>query len=518
MPARVHGSRCWFITMMNNANMPMVPRAGCGTTVGTFSQALLDEAKSRSWTVISMKNDRSASSHLNRLPRSYLPGCATSGSRWQQPTCPRARPENNRSGPPRAETWWPPTKQLCHLPVDAMLPPTQEDVHAAAVASGRVHAWRYQPRRDVPCTRSAGARGVGSVVPGGDGQSGSEWTPAQWHGRRHLVAVEDLRAGTLGAGGCRYRLHLCAGPNQGAARRLPQQLRQHVPAVGPFAVDEGLVRPNGDTAVVRIFNTNTRKIIRSTFPLEMGARPRMATGVPGRCRHGRAGAAGFPGAWRGNDGQAATDRECSRSPGCAGSGPIEVSLVDAANACVFVRARDLGLTGRNCRKLGARSGAAGTDAGDPAAGLDRDGDCQGRRGGARPPRVPIIGFVAPPMDAPTLSGEPIGAAQVDLTARFLSNGQPHRALPLTGLALHRGRGRDHRHGGGGGAGSRGRRAGADRDAERDLVVGAEVSRNDAGRGSRIAGHSTGPRGGCSMAGSTCLAEGRWPRASSTEGA
>ena len=33
-------------------------------------------------------------------------------------------------------------------------------------------------------------------------------------------------------------------------------------AVGPFAVDEGLVRPNGDTAVVRIFNTNTNKIIR----------------------------------------------------------------------------------------------------------------------------------------------------------------------------------------------------------------------------------------------------------------
>jgi 2-methylaconitate cis-trans-isomerase PrpF len=40
-------------------------------------------------------------------------------------------------------------------------------------------------------------------------------------------------------------------------------------AVGPFAVDEGIVRPNGDTAVVRIFNTNTR-FIRSTFPLEDG--------------------------------------------------------------------------------------------------------------------------------------------------------------------------------------------------------------------------------------------------------
>jgi 2-methylaconitate isomerase len=45
--------------------------------------------------------------------------------------------------------------------------------------------------------------------------------------------------------------------------------------------------------------------------------------------------------------------------------------------------------------------------------------------------VPIIGFVAPSMDAPTLSGDPIAAGQVDLTVRFLSNGQPHRALPLT---------------------------------------------------------------------------------------
>jgi 2-methylaconitate cis-trans-isomerase PrpF len=38
-------------------------------------------------------------------------------------------------------------------------------------------------------------------------------------------------------------------------------------AVGPFAVDQGLVRVQGDTALVRIYNTNTRKIIHATFPL-----------------------------------------------------------------------------------------------------------------------------------------------------------------------------------------------------------------------------------------------------------
>ncbi|MBN8904274.1 MAG: PrpF family protein, partial [Rhodospirillales bacterium] len=41
-------------------------------------------------------------------------------------------------------------------------------------------------------------------------------------------------------------------------------------AVGPFAVEEGLVPAAGDTALVRIFNTNTRKLIHATFPLQDG--------------------------------------------------------------------------------------------------------------------------------------------------------------------------------------------------------------------------------------------------------
>ena len=115
-----------------------------------------------------------------------------------------------------------------------------------------------------------------------------------------------------------------------------------------------------------------------------------------------------------------------------GIGPIEVSLVDAANACVFVRARDLGLTGRELPEELERDPAllermqVIRRLASVAMGIARD-DAEARATAG----VPIIGFVAPPMDAPTLSGEPVGAAQVDLTARFLSNGQPHRALPLT---------------------------------------------------------------------------------------
>ena len=46
--------------------------------------------------------------------------------------------------------------------------------------------------------------------------------------------------------------------------------------------------------------------------------------------------------------------------------------------------------------------------------------------------IPLIAFVSGPQEAVTLSGERIAAADADLTVRMISNGQPHRALPVTG--------------------------------------------------------------------------------------
>ncbi len=45
--------------------------------------------------------------------------------------------------------------------------------------------------------------------------------------------------------------------------------------------------------------------------------------------------------------------------------------------------------------------------------------------------VPFIGFVSPAQDARTLSGDRLPATAADVTVRMISNGQPHRALPLT---------------------------------------------------------------------------------------
>jgi hypothetical protein len=204
-------------------------------------------------------------------------------------------------------------------------------------------------------------------------------------------------------------------------------------AVGPFAVDEGIVRPNGDTAVVRIFNTNTRKIIRSTFPLEDG---RAATdgelAIPGVAGTGSPVRLDFLAPGGATTGRLLPTGLATDRLELGGGETIEASLVDAANACVFVRARDLGLSGRELPEELERDLALMERLqvirrrASVAMGITKD-DAEARGVAA----VPIIGFVAAPMDAPTLSGDPIGAAQVDLTARFLSNGQPHRALPLT---------------------------------------------------------------------------------------
>ena len=203
-------------------------------------------------------------------------------------------------------------------------------------------------------------------------------------------------------------------------------------AIGPFAVDEGLVPVNGDWATVRIHNTNTGKIIVSSFPVLEGctrldgdlAIPGVAgTGAPVRLDFLDPG-----GASTGRLLPTGLVRETLDVPGV---GRIEASLVDASNACVFVRAADLGLSGTEMptrieedadlmRALGAIRLAASI-----RMGLAADAQEAARR-----TAVPFVGFVAPPADWTTLSGEGVSGQEADLSARVLSNGQPHRALPL----------------------------------------------------------------------------------------
>ncbi len=204
-------------------------------------------------------------------------------------------------------------------------------------------------------------------------------------------------------------------------------------AIGPFSVDEGLVQRDDGDALVRIHNTNTGKVIRSTFEV-LGGRARVdgALEIPGVAGSGAPVRLDFMEPGGATTGRLLPTGNVTDILDIPELGCIEVSMVDAANACVFVDAAALGLAGTEMpeaieadsallRKLAAIREHASVRMGitpDLAAARAR-------------PMVPFVGFVSGPQSASTLGGQTIGRADADITLRMISNGQPHRALPLT---------------------------------------------------------------------------------------
>lgn len=205
-------------------------------------------------------------------------------------------------------------------------------------------------------------------------------------------------------------------------------------AIGPFAVDEGLVAAPADgSALVRIHNTNTRKIIHASFPVEGGRSVEEGEltipGVEGRGAPVRLDFLDPGGATTGRLLPTGRVIDALQVPGI---GRVEASLVDAANACVFIDASALGLRGTELpEELEAKADimkALGEIRVHASVAMGIAPDIEAAHGIRL---VPFIGFVSAPQDAATLSGETIAASDADLVVRMLSNGQLHRALPLT---------------------------------------------------------------------------------------
>jgi 2-methylaconitate cis-trans-isomerase PrpF len=192
-------------------------------------------------------------------------------------------------------------------------------------------------------------------------------------------------------------------------------------AVGPFAIDEGLVPPRGDVTLVRIHNTNTKKIIVAHVPVEDGEAAVVGdfvlAGVPG---HGARIALDFL-----DPGGAGTGRLLPTGQRRERIDGFEASLVDATNPMVFVRARDLGLTGTEwpqaidgnrdvTKRLEAIRVEAARRMGIPGSAA-----------------VPKVALVAPPAKFTALDGAGYDKTQSDIAGRVMSMGTCHRAFALT---------------------------------------------------------------------------------------
>ena len=207
-------------------------------------------------------------------------------------------------------------------------------------------------------------------------------------------------------------------------------------AIGPFAIDEGMLKAEGPSTRVRIHNTNTNKIIVACFPLDEGL-----AAVDGETEIAGVAGTGAPvdldfldpgGAGTGSLLPTGSAEDLLEVPGL---GRVLASLVDAANPFVFVAADSVGLNGTEMPadidtlaavmdRLEAIRAVAGTMMGyAPTAAEVTE----------RYPSVPKIGVVAPPAESATLTGERLPTDRMDLTARMVSMGKVHRALPLTGV-------------------------------------------------------------------------------------
>src|ERR671922_1116811 len=172
-------------------------------------------------------------------------------------------------------------------------------------------------------------------------------------------------------------------------------------SVGPFAIDEGLVPAREGEILVRIHNTNTKKLIVAHVPVENGeAATRGDFELAGVAGRGARIALDFV-----EPGGAGTGRLLPTGRPRDVIAGVEASCVDATNPLVFVRARDLGLTA-------AETPQAVDANAEVMARLEKIRVEAAMRMGLPPSAsAPKIAFVAAPADYVALDGVRHGGAE-----------------------------------------------------------------------------------------------------------
>lgn len=198
-------------------------------------------------------------------------------------------------------------------------------------------------------------------------------------------------------------------------------------AVGLYAVQQGLVPPDGERTTVHMLNTNTGARLDAVVATPEARVPHVGsqtvpgvvgTGVPVGLRFlapfSRAGRPTLP------TGDAAQMID-------TGSRSGRVSIVDAGAICALVDAASIDMRGdASLDEVTARLGEliAFRRHASVAAGLSRTVE-------EAADAVPKVGVVAAPVDYETTSGERVSARDYDISARMLSMLQPHPAIGLT---------------------------------------------------------------------------------------
>ena len=205
--------------------------------------------------------------------------------------------------------------------------------------------------------------------------------------------------------------------------------------VGPFAIDEGLIVAKEPETVVRIYNTNTKKILKAYVSTRDGKSVYMGDysidGVPGTGSKILLDYSGTGGTLTGKLLPTGNPIDMISVPGI---GDLEVSVVDAANPTCFLLPEVLGFSGiegpqdsKVIQELDNIELIRGSVA--KMIGLAEDA----KKARIQSPTRPMIAFVSPPAEYTSFTdGAHIGIDDVDFVSRLFFMQTMHKTYPGTG--------------------------------------------------------------------------------------
>ena len=205
-------------------------------------------------------------------------------------------------------------------------------------------------------------------------------------------------------------------------------------AVGPFAVDEGLVKAVAPITRVRIHQLNTDKLITAEVPVNNGrfdeAGDYAIAGVPGT--HGKITLrfADPGGALTGKLFPTGNRQDAITLPEY---GEIAVTIIDAANPVALVRADAIGLTGIEIDEVDASDRIKQTLESIRCKAAVLIGLAASETEATqRSQAVPKVAFISAPQAYTTTGGQSIAAQDVDIVGRIMSMGTLHRSYAVSG--------------------------------------------------------------------------------------
>jgi 2-methylaconitate cis-trans-isomerase PrpF len=204
-------------------------------------------------------------------------------------------------------------------------------------------------------------------------------------------------------------------------------------AVGPYAIDEGLVKAVEPITVVRVLNTNTGKIIEEHVRVKDGR----------AMVHGDEFIQGVPGTgsridmYFENPGGAATGelfptgnrKDILDIPDY---GTVEVSFIDCANPVVFIRAEDIGIKGTELTEINENKDLLEHIERIRAIVAEKVGLVDNWENARKTSTsIPKVSIISKPQDYISLDGNIIKESDMDICVRAISVGKLHKAYPMT---------------------------------------------------------------------------------------